>query len=174
MPAAMKRTLPALLLALGACGRVYSDQDGTTPTTSASGQTTQSQTVQALQTVSNTATDVSQVGSSIGKTALAANAAGVAQTTDGLATLATDLAGKSAAKGATVDLPQRLEYQDVYTELGDAEGMRALVPYLLHPETWTLIKCEMLSATSKHYRFQRINATNGRSLPEVDIFKGRR
>ena len=73
-----------------------------------------------------------------------------------------------------IDTTKRLEYVDVYVEMGDPTGMRALVPYLLRPETWTLIKCEMQSTTSKHYRFQRVTSNDGKSLPDVDIFKVRR
>jgi hypothetical protein len=52
--------------------------------------------------------------------------------------------------------------------------MRALVPYLLKPEVWTLVKCEMVSATSKHYKFQKVTSNDGRSLPDVDLFNTRR
>lgn len=82
-------------------------------------------------------------------------------------------ASTPAAANATTtfDTAKKLEVVDVWVETGDPQGQRALVPYLLKPEEWMLIKCEMLSATSKHYRFQRVSSTDGKSLPQVDIFK---
>jgi hypothetical protein len=164
----MKRFLPVLVLALGACQALNPGSDSAgTP----AGTVSNSDQVQALNQVSSAATTTSQVGAAAGKTGLAKNAAAVAQVADGLSS---DLSGKSAAQPVAVDASKRFEYADVYTSLGDPEGMRALVPYLLHPETWMLIKCEMLSATDKHYRFQKLVAGDGRALPEVDIFKGRK
>jgi hypothetical protein len=83
----------------------------------------------------------------------------------------TDAPGSSTPE---IDIAKKLEFVDVYVEMGDPTGMRALVPYLLKPETWTLIKCEMQSSTSKHYRFQRVASNDGKSLPDVDLFKSRR
>jgi hypothetical protein len=164
----MTRCTPLLFLALGACGSTGGADTSAAP---AAGTTTTSTAVQALNQVSSSATTASQLGSAFGKPGLAANGAAVAQVADALAT---DLAGKSAARGVAIDQSNRFEYQDVYTSLGDPEGMRALVPYLLHPETWMLIKCEMTSPTDKHYRFQKISTGTGRAMPEVDIFKGRK
>src|SRR5262245_4697839 len=73
-----------------------------------------------------------------------------------------------------IDTTRRFEYADVTVDLGDPNGMRALVQYLMKPEVWTLVKCEMTSTTSKHYRFQKVTSNDGRSLPDVDIFKTRR
>jgi hypothetical protein len=163
----MTRSLPLLLLALGACQSTGTDYAAAP----AAGTTTTSSAVQALNQVSSTAATASQTGAALGNSSVAANGAAVAQVADALAT---DLAGKQAAQAAAVDPSSRFEFADVYTSLGDAEGMRALVPYLLHPETWTLIKCEMTSATDKHYRFQKISTGTGRIMPEVDIFKSRK
>lgn len=58
--------------------------------------------------------------------------------------------------------------------LGDPNGMRALVPFLMKPEIWTLVKCEMTSSSEKHYRFQRVTSNTAQPLPEVDVFKTRR
>jgi hypothetical protein len=180
MPAFMKRILPVLVLAIGGCGQLSMDPNGgaaspTAGTAGTAGQTTQSvqsPAVQALQQVSNTATDASTIGSSLGGTAFAASAAAVAQTASAVASLVTDLAGMGASKSATVPNPsQRLEVKDVYTDLNDPDSQRALVPYLLHPDTWTLIKCEMPTPTSRHFQFQRITTGDSRALPEVDIFK---
>ncbi|HVE39578.1 MAG TPA: hypothetical protein VNM14_06800 [Planctomycetota bacterium] len=163
----MQRSLAVLLLALGACQSTSSDYSAAP----AAGTTTNSTAVRALNQVSSSANTASQVGTDLGKQGLAANAAAVAQTADALAT---DLAGKSAGTAVATDPSARFEYQDVYTTLGDPEGMRALVPYLLHPDTWMLVKCEMLSTTEKHYRFQKISTGTGRVMPDVDIFKGRK
>jgi hypothetical protein len=70
----------------------------------------------------------------------------------------------------TIDPTRRLEYVDVYTDLHDPAGQRALVPYLMKPEEWMLIKCEMLSPTAKHYKFQRVTTADGRALPQVNTF----
>jgi len=78
------------------------------------------------------------------------------------------------SKTPEIDPTRRFEYAEVTVELGDPNGMRALVPFLMKPETWTLIKCEMVSTTSKFYKFQKVTSNDGRSLPDVDIFKSRR
>jgi len=75
-----------------------------------------------------------------------------------------------AVKLTSIDINKRLEYVDVYTDLHDPNSQRALVPYLMKQEEWMLIKCEMLSPTSKHYKFQRVTSADGRSLPQVDVF----
>ncbi len=71
----------------------------------------------------------------------------------------------------TFDTAKKLEYVVVYVDMGDPTGQRALVPYLMKPKDWMLIKCEMLGATSKHYTFMRVSTADGHSLPQVDIFK---
>jgi hypothetical protein len=103
---------------------------------------------------------------------------GTATTSDQAAQLATTNAGQNAAVTNTPTVPapaidptRRFEYAEVTVDLGDPVGMRALVPYLMKPEIWMLIKCDMLSATSKYYKFQKVTSNDGRSLPEVDIFK---
>jgi len=83
----------------------------------------------------------------------------------------------SDAPGSTtpeIDISKKLEFADVYVSLEDPTGMRALVPYLMKPESWTLIKCDMTSSTSRHYRFQKVASNDGKALPDVDIFKTRR
>jgi len=77
-------------------------------------------------------------------------------------------------KPPEIDATRRFEYAEVTVDVGDPVGMRALVPYLLKPETWTLVKCEMVSTTSKYYKFQKVTSNDGRSLPDVDVFKTRR
>ena len=79
----------------------------------------------------------------------------------------------TATKTTSFDTDKKLEYVDLYVETGDPSGMRVLAPYLLKNEEWMLVKCEMLSPTSKHYRFQRVTTADGRSLPSVDLFPKR-
>jgi hypothetical protein len=78
------------------------------------------------------------------------------------------------SKTPEIDTTKKLEFADVYVSLEDPTGMRALVPYLMKPESWTLIKCEMTSTTARHYRFQKVASNDGKSLPDVDIFRIRR
>jgi hypothetical protein len=78
------------------------------------------------------------------------------------------------SKTPEIDTTKKLEFADVYVSLEDPTGMRALVPYLMKPESWTLIKCEMTSSTSRHYRFQKVASNDGKALPDVDIFRIRR
>jgi hypothetical protein len=88
------------------------------------------------------------------------------------AAAATDPAAASGSvKSVTIDTTKKLEYVNLWVDLGDPAGQRALVPYLLKPDEWMLVKCEMLSPTSKHYTFQRVTSADGRSLPQVDLFK---
>ena len=149
MRAAMKALTPALLLALGACGSLTPTDDEPRPIAkSPTGQMTNSQQSQQLQNQG-----VINNPSSNGETLPA---------------------GLSATRAVTIDPNNKFEYADVYTTLGDPTGMRELVPYLLKPEVWTLIKCEMLSDTEKHYRFQKVSTGTGRVMPEVDIFKTKR
>lgn len=85
-----------------------------------------------------------------------------------------DTPGIHPSKPLNVDQSKKFEYVDVYVDMGDPNGMRALVPYLIKPESWSLVQCEMTSSTTKHYKFQRLTSSNGRALPEVDVFKTRR
>ena len=78
------------------------------------------------------------------------------------------------AQGISKTLKRFPATRDVYVSLEDPTGMRALVPYLMKPESWTLIKCEMTSSTSRHYRFQKVASNDGKALPDVDIFRIRR
>lgn len=71
----------------------------------------------------------------------------------------------------SVDRTKKLEYADVYVDLKNPQGQKALVPYLLKPEEWTIVKVEHLSPTYKHYRFQRVASSDGKALPEVDPLK---
>ncbi|MBV8882162.1 MAG: hypothetical protein JO332_19550 [Planctomycetaceae bacterium] len=82
-------------------------------------------------------------------------------------------APSAATKTTTFDTSKKLEMVDLYVEMGDPNGQRILAPYFLKQDEWMLIKCEMLSPTSKHYRFQRVSTADGRSLPQVDLFKQR-
>jgi hypothetical protein len=79
----------------------------------------------------------------------------------------------SATKSITFDTTKKLEYVDVWVNMSDPSGQRALVPYLMKPKDWMLVGCEMTSTTSKHYRFMKVSSTDGKELPDVDIYKGR-
>jgi len=81
------------------------------------------------------------------------------------------VADMPGVKAPAIDSTRRFEYAEFTIELGDPVGMRALVPYLIKPEIWTLVKCEMVSTTSKYYKFQKVTSNDGRSLPDVDVFK---
>ena len=141
----MKKALPLLLLALGACGNLSMSEEPRPIAKSPTGQQTSSQQVQELRSQG--------VVDNPGATS--------------------DTAGLRAAQTLATDPNKKLEYVDVYTELGDPQGMKELVPYLLNPDIWSLVKCEMTSTTSKHYRFQRVSTGEGRAMPTVDIFKRR-
>src|SRR5262245_54918339 len=110
MRAAMVRTLPLLLLALGACGHMSMSpddhSDGAAIAKAPSGQTTTSQQAQQLK------------------------AQGVVDNPGATS----DTAGLSAMKNPAVDPSKKFEYVDVYTSLGDPEGMRALAKYFLEPD----------------------------------------
>jgi hypothetical protein len=151
MRGVMKSLVPALLLALGACGHLTTGTDTADRpiAKSPSGQLTSSQQTQRLQEQGVSGTPRPNTPSE-------------------------PLNTGASEKPLVIDTTKRFEYADVYTDLGDPTGQRELVRYLLKPEVWTLIKCEMLSDTSKHYRFQKLTSGEGRVMPEVDIFKGRR
>ena len=98
--------------------------------------------------------------------------AGATQTATPSTATTTDASVQNGAiKTVSIDTTKKLEYVDIYTDLSDPNSQRALVPYLMKNEEWMLIKCEMLSATSKHYKFQRVTGADGRSLPQVDAFQ---
>ena len=75
---------------------------------------------------------------------------------------------ESAVQNPPVDRSKKLEYADVYVDLKNPQGQKALVPYLMKPEEWMIVKVENLSPTYKHYRFQKVGSADGKSTPEVD------
>lgn len=161
MPAIMRRLLPLLLLALSACETVQpllSQVAG-----AAAG---------AVQGAAQEALGIQDPGP-----AITPNPVGTPPATPPPSGASGAAAGTSAPASAnktvTFDSTKKLEYVDIYVDLGDPAGQRALVPYLMKPEDWMLSKCEMLSPTTKHYTFMRVSTADGRSLPQVDIFKSR-
>jgi hypothetical protein len=62
-----------------------------------------------------------------------------------------------ASKTVQIDTSRKLEAVDLYVDMRDQNSMRQLVPYLLQNEEWMLVKSEYTSATTRHYRFQRIS-----------------
>lgn len=142
----MKRLLPVLLLSLSACDLLPAllGQNGGAP-----------------------AATTSSPAAPLGTTTSTAGATG----TQTPAPVNTDASVQNGAvKMTSIDINKKLEYVDIYTDLNDPNSQRALVPYLMKQEEWMLIKCEMLSPTAKHYKFQRVTGADGRSLPQVDAF----
>lgn len=72
-----------------------------------------------------------------------------------------------------VDHTKKLEYVDLEVDLAVPASSRPLALYILKPEEWTLVKMDLVSATQRRYRFQRVAGTNGRALPDVDPLRPR-
>lgn len=72
-----------------------------------------------------------------------------------------------------VDSNQKREYADVYVDLKQPDGQKALVSYLLKPEEWHIEKVVHLSPTQKHWRFWRVARTDGKAMPEIDPLRKR-
>jgi len=147
----MKKALPLLFLAFSGCNIIP----------------------QLLGTAANAANTVAGAAGVAGGTDAGTPPAGTTTQSPGVQASTTASLGLSATRAITFDTSRKLEYADIWVDMGDAAGQRALVPYLMKPQEWRLIGCEMLSPTSKHYRFMRVSTQDGKSLPEVDIFKSR-
>lgn len=147
----MKKVLPLLLLAFTGCNIIP----------------------QLLGTAANAANAIAGGAGIAGGTDAGTPQGGTTSQSPGIQAATTGTAGLMATKAITFDTTRKLEYADIWVDLGDAAGQRALVPYLMKPEEWRLVGCEMLSPTSKHYRFMRVSTQDGKSLPQVDIFKSR-
>ncbi|HLY07702.1 MAG TPA: hypothetical protein VKW04_00220 [Planctomycetota bacterium] len=149
----LKRLLPVLLLACTACD--------------------------AIPGLLGTAANVAGAGAGSGSapSPMPTGTTGIATTTSTstagatAATTTPTLPSPTATKSVTFDSARKLEYVDVYVDMGDPTGQRALVPYLMKPKDWMLVGCEMTSTTAKHYRFMKVSTNDGRELPDVDIFK---
>jgi hypothetical protein len=157
MPAIMRRLLPLLLLGLSACEAV---QPLLSQVAGAAAGAVQGAAQQALG-IQDTTPTPNPVGTPPQTPPPSAASGATAGTS----------APTSANKTVTFDSTRKLEYVDIYVDMGDPAGQRALVPYLMKPEDWMLCRCEMLSPTTKHYTFMRVSTADGRSLPQVDIFK---
>ena len=72
-----------------------------------------------------------------------------------------------------VDTSKKLEFVDLEVDLAVPSSSRPLALYILKPEEWTLVKMDLVSATQRRYRFQRVAGTNGRALPDVDPLRPR-
>jgi hypothetical protein len=142
----MKKLLPLLCVALSACNLIPGLNSGAN---SSSGTPT-----------APTST-----------TTVTAGVQGATTTTPADTSAAPAPSAPSATKTVTFDTSKKLEYVDVYVDMSDPSGQRALVPYLMKPKDWMLIGCDMTSTSSKHYRFMRVSTADGQALPEVDIFK---
>jgi hypothetical protein len=75
--------------------------------------------------------------------------------------------------GPPVDASKKLEVVEVDVELKTPSSQRNLVPYLIRPEVWTLVKVELLGPTRRLYRFQRVAAADGTPLPDIDPLRPR-
>ena len=165
----LKRLAPALCLGLSACGMLpglSSGNGSADPSAAAPAPTTPSSTV------TSTVNAAAAVATAAG-TPTPDNVVNAANAVAGAVTAATASTPVSGSQTVTFDSTKKLEYADVYVDMGDPTGMQALVPYLLKPKDWMLVGCEMTSATSKHYRFMKVASNTGQELPDVNIFKGR-
>lgn len=177
MPRVLKALWPALLLSLSACEAIPSLL-GTAASTAASASGVTS-AVSNLTSAVTGAGSAASAATSSASTAAAAIASTANSTTAGAdptvapptTSSATPVPTGSANKTITFDSVRKLEYVDVYVDMGDPSGQRALVPYLMKPKDWMLVGCEMTSTSSKHYRFMKVSTQDGRELPDVDIFK---
>lgn len=149
------------LLALSACD-VLPNLLGTAASTAASAANASS----SGSASANPAPPVTGVTPATPSTTTTTATAGASSTTN-----PTPAPSSSATKTITFDTARKLEYADVWVDMGDPTGQRALVPYLMKPKDWMLIGCEMTSTTSKHYRFMKVSSNTGTELPDVDIFK---
>lgn len=136
----MRKLVPALLLALGACAPVPSSGENRP----------------------------------IAGTAQPLPSAGLTKVNENAVSPANNDSPTNTGKPLNVDATKKFEFADIYVDLTDPNGMRPLVPYLIKPESWMLVQCEMTSSTTKHYKFQRLTTSDGRQIPDVDIFKTRR
>lgn len=153
----MKRLAPLLLLGLSACDLIPN----------------------ILGTAAETATQAAADAAGIKVSPEGAPAANTTSNSPGVQSKAintnstettTPPTAEGGVKTVTIDKTKKLEYVDVWVDMLDPNGQRALVPYLLKNDEWMLIKCEMTGPTSKHYTFQRVTTSDGRSLPQVDLF----
>ena len=129
--------------------------------------------------VSSTANAAAAVGQAVAaptptNIANAVDAVGNAANAVNAATSSTGSPSSAGSKSVTFDTQRKLEYVDVYVDMGNPTGQQALVPYLMKPKDWMLVGCEMTSLTSKHYRFMKVSTNDGKELPSVDIFSPRR
>ncbi len=69
-----------------------------------------------------------------------------------------------AAQPLKVDPSRKLEIVEVTVDTRDPSGMRRLVPYILRDDEWMILKVEWTSATTRHYRFQRMISPNEPSV----------
>jgi hypothetical protein len=139
--------LPLLCLSLSACGMIPGLGSGNSSSSSAS------------------------PGTTMGTTTASAGVQGATAATTADTSAPTAVTAPTATKTVSFDTAKKLEYVDLYVDMSDPSGQRALVPYLMKPKDWMLVGCDMTSISSKHYRFMRVSTVDGKELPEVDIFK---
>jgi hypothetical protein len=152
MPARMKTWMPALLLALFGC----------MPRPNSNGN---DESVQRPIAQAGMPTRQDQVQSLTGQKVITNQAAGAAITGKPVEGTSNNPDG---SKPSEFDPTTKYVFVDIYVTLGDLAGQRALAPYLLKPEEWMLVRCEMLSPTYRHYRF--MHQAGDKTVPTVNIF----
>jgi hypothetical protein len=161
----MMRLLPLLvLLSLTACDAIPGLL-GTAASTVAS---------TAASTAANAAAAAADPNAPATPSVTTTTATAGATTTTATTTTPAPTTPSSATKTVSFDTSKKLEYVDVWVNMGDPTGQRALVPYLMAPKEWMLVGCDMTSISSKHYRFMKVSTTDGKELPSVDIYSSLR
>ena len=153
MPRLMRVLAPLLAIALGGCSLLGGLAGAATDTAAAAGGAVADPTTTAV----TTAAQVAQSGAQQAQAKLDQAAAQLQPT------------------GATPTLPatpaqndKRFVYADVYVDMTNPTGQRALAAYFSKPEVWTIEKFEMLTDTLRHFRFRKLAGQNGQPLPDVD------
>src|SRR5258708_8913107 len=106
MRAAMKKALPLLLLAFSGCSMIP----------------------QLLGTAANAANAVAGAAGVAGGTDAGTPQGGTTTLSPGIQAATTATLGLTATKAITFDTTRKLEYADIWVDLGYASGPRALVP----------------------------------------------
>ena len=153
MPRLMRLALPLLAVLLGGCSLLGGAAGAATQTVGAAG----SAVADTTTAVVSTAADVAQSGAQQAQVKLD-QAVAQLQPTGATPTL--------PATSAPTD--QRFIYADVYVDMTNPTGQRALAAYFSKPQVWMIDKFEMLTDTLRHFRFRKVAGQNSQPLPDVD------
>ncbi|HZE96298.1 MAG TPA: hypothetical protein VE981_04695, partial [Planctomycetota bacterium] len=141
-----KRLLPLACLGFSACGMMpgmnSGDGSGTASTDAPSS---------GSQTATTVVASTANAAAAVATAASNPTDANVVNASNAVAGAAASTATASApgSKSVTFDATRKLEYVDVYVDMGDVNGQRALVPYLMNPKDWNLVGCDMTSLSAK-------------------------